>query len=176
MQTRTLVICADQQLRWDFDAEPALCDDVDHDHQRRELHVHRDPVRLPDGTEITAVSYDPRHAYDREREPDFGLYLDPRWQPPWDHDLLAWPDFGVPDDRSRVWSALQSLIQRARDGQLVEVGCLGGHGRTGTALAIAAVLTGLDPADAVDWVRSNYCPEAVETPTQESFVAGTVSE
>ncbi|QDP98569.1 hypothetical protein FOE78_04195 [Microlunatus elymi] len=156
---------------WDLDAETASCDDPDHDHQQHELHVHHDPVRLPDGTVITAVSYDPGHPYDRELPPDFGLYLDQRWQPPWHHDHLAWPDFDVPDDNEQVRSALESLIKRARAGLRVELGCVGGHGRTGTALAVAAVLTGLDPAGAVGWVRTTYCPAAVETPAQEDFVA-----
>ena len=33
-----------------------------------------------------------------------------------------------------------------------------------------AVLAGVEPADAVDWVRRNYRPGAVETPEQESWV------
>jgi len=71
-----------------------------------------------------------------------------------------------------VLAALGSLRDRARAGERVEVGCLGGHGRTGTALAWLAILAGLDPATAVAWVRANYCPYAVETADQEAFVAG----
>ena len=71
-----------------------------------------------------------------------------------------------------VLAALGSLRDRARSGQRVEVGCLGGHGRTGTALAVLAVLGGHPPDEAVAWVRANYCPEAVETAEQEAFVAG----
>ena len=52
----------------------------------------------------------------------------------------------------------------------VELGCLGGHGRTGTALACLAVLSGVPAPDATAWVRSAYCNEAVETPEQEAFV------
>jgi len=52
----------------------------------------------------------------------------------------------------------------------VEVGCIGGHGRIGTALAILAILTGHPAADAVAWVRANYCPKAVETIDQEAFI------
>ena len=175
MRTRTLVVCRERQLIWDLAAEPALCDNDDHDHQQRELHVHRDPVRLPDGTVINAVSYDPGQPCDRDEEPDFGLYLDPRWEAPWDHDHLGWPDFGVPEDQAQVKAALESLIQRSRDGQTVELGCVGGHGRTGTALATAAVLTGLDPSEAVGWIRATYCAEAVETSAQESFVVSAGS-
>jgi hypothetical protein len=48
---------------------------------------------------------------------------------------------------------------------------LGGHGRTGTALACLAALSGEPSQEAVVWVRTNYCPKAVETPEQAVFVA-----
>jgi protein-tyrosine phosphatase len=66
--------------------------------------------------------------------------------------------------------SLTDVLARARSRQRVEVGCLGGHGRTGTALACLAVLSGHSPGDAVNWVRANYCSDAVETPEQEAFV------
>ena len=47
---------------------------------------------------------------------------------------------------------------------------LGGHGRTGTALACLAILTGHPATDAVAWVRARYCPQAVETASQEAFI------
>jgi protein-tyrosine phosphatase len=53
----------------------------------------------------------------------------------------------------------------------VEVACSGGTGRTGTALACLAVLDGVPAADAVTFVRANYRPRAVETPSQRRFVA-----
>jgi protein-tyrosine phosphatase len=125
---------------------------------------------LPDGIQLTAVSFDPVAPYSRARDPDYGLYLDPRWQPPWDHGHIAWPDFGVPESTEAVLEALNTILERARSGQDVEVGCLGGHGRTGTALACLAVLTGHPAIDAVAWVRSSYCTKAVETPEQEAFI------
>ena len=91
---------------------------------------------------VRAASFDPATAYLRERRPDYGLYLDPQWQPPWDHDHLIWPDFGVPHDARPVLKALKFLRGRAHSGQHVEIGCVGGHGRTGTALACLAVLGG----------------------------------
>jgi hypothetical protein len=134
-------------------------------------HLHRSAVRLPDGTNLTAVSYDAADPYGRDELPAFGLYLDPCWAPPWPHRHLEWPDFGVPADVEPVANDLQDLLDRARQGQRVEIGCLGGHGRTGTALAWLAVLTGEPPDTAVSWVRANYCAWAVETSEQERFVA-----
>lgn len=90
------------------------------------------------------------------------------WRPPWPHAHVDWPDFGLPDDPDDLREALVDLLDRARRGQTVEVGCLGGHGRTGTALACLAVLTGLTE-DPVAWVRSRYCHLAIESDGQVDF-------
>jgi hypothetical protein len=38
---------------------------------------------LPDGTQLTAASFDPAAPYTRVRDPDYGLYLDTRATRPW---------------------------------------------------------------------------------------------
>lgn len=170
--TEIQVVIAGEECRshWDAAAVPS-CTDPTHTHQSFERHRHRSLVVLPDGTKVTAASFGGPDPYARQRPPDFGLYLDQGWQPPWPCEHLDWPDFGVPEDPSAVVAALRSLLERARSGGRVEVGCLGGHGRTGTALACLAVLCGRPAPQAVDWVRANYCPAAVETEEQEAFVA-----
>lgn len=167
---RVIMVCAERGLRWDPSLGSEGCAEPGHDHQRWEVHVHRDLVKLPDGTPITAVSFDPIDPYEREQNPDYGLYLDARWQPDWEHDHLDWPDFGVPSDSVAVVAALQQALDRARRGECVELGCLGGHGRTGTALALLATLSGHPADDAVAWVRTHYCAQAVETAEQEGYV------
>jgi hypothetical protein len=102
---------------------------------------------------LTAVSFGSVDPYARDVPPDFGLYLDKRWRPPWPHGHLDWPDFGIPDDPVLVVEPLGSLLDRARAGQRVEIGCYGGHGRTGTALACLAILCGQAPGTAASWVR-----------------------
>jgi hypothetical protein len=134
------------------------------------VHVHRTRVELADGTSVTAVSFMGDDSYTRDPAPAYGLYLDARWDPPWPHEHAAWPDFGVPGDAGALRVALVRLFDRARAGERVEIGCLGGHGRTGTALACLAVLTGVPADQAVDWVRATYCPKAVETDAQRTFV------
>jgi Protein-tyrosine phosphatase len=166
-----VVACTECGLSWGANSEPAKCRNDDHEHRVFETHRHLSPVVLPDGTQLTAASFDPVAPYSRSREPDYGLYLDSRWQPPWDHINIDWPDFGVPTNTETVLEALKTVLERARSGQDIEVGCLGGHGRTGTALACLAVLTGHPALDAIAWVRSNYCTKAVETPEQEAFIA-----
>ena len=125
-------------------------------------------VRFPDGTRVRASSISDRCIDDPERM--YGLYLDPRWEPSWPATLIDWEDFGLPEKPELAAQQIADAFGRARQGELVEVGCLGGSGRTGTVLACMAVLAGVPDAEAVAWVRAEYRPEAVETVEQEAWV------
>jgi protein-tyrosine phosphatase len=125
-------------------------------------------VVFPDGTVVRASSIRDRVVNDPTRS--FGLYLDMRWQPTWPAEVIDWPDFGLPADGDRAAQQITAAFARARRGDVVEVGCLGGLGRTGTVLACMAVLAGVSAASAVDWVRREYNPAAVETHAQEQWV------
>jgi len=125
-------------------------------------------VTFPDGTRVRAVSLAERREDDPERA--FGLYLGERWAPTWPADVVAWPDFGLPDEPEVAARQIADAFRRARGGELVEVGCLGGSGRTGTVLACMAILAGVAPGEAVAWVRRAYRPQAVETAEQEAWV------
>lgn len=173
-ENRVMIACRESAVFWADGGDP-LCVDVDHQHARHEVHRHLDAVVLAEGVHVVAASYEMMDPYARSVVPDFGLYLDAGWQPPWRHDHLDWPDFGVPDDHETLRRALVDVLARARAGQRVEIGCLGGHGRTGTALACLAILAGEDPASAAARIRADYCPQAIETDDQlrlvNSFVA-----
>ena len=132
-------------------------------------HVHRDAVTFADGTTVIGARFLVDDPYTCDEPPTFGLYLDEHWAPPWDHAHLPWIDYGVPD-AAALRTALEDVLDRARRGERVEVGCLGGHGRTGTALACLAVLDGVPADRAVRYARENYSPRAVETPWQKRFV------
>jgi hypothetical protein len=125
-------------------------------------------ITLPDGTPIRASSIAARRAVDPER--DFGLYLDPGWEPDWPSELIDWPDFGLPTDSEIARRQIIGAYERARGGASVEVGCLGGLGRTGTVLACFVVLCGLEASNAIRWVRTSYDPAAIETVQQERWV------
>lgn len=103
--------------------------------------------------------------------PAYGVYL--LGKPPpavdWDSHWLRWPDFRLPADRDEARSLFVDALERAGT-ERVEFACGGGRGRTGTALACLAVLDGIPAADAVEYVRRNYDPHAVETPWQKHFV------
>ncbi len=125
-------------------------------------------VEMPDGTIVRASALSARMANDPDR--DFGLYLDPAWMPDWPATTIDWPDFGTPTSSEQAMQAIIETFNLARAGSRVEVGCLGGRGRTGTVLACFAVLCGLEPEQAVDFVRSGYDPSAIETVEQERWV------
>ena len=105
-------------------------------------------------------------------DPEFGLYLSRSELPgvPWEYRWVDWPDFRLPADPAAARAAFAAAWQRSA-AERVEVGCVGGTGRTGTALACIAVLDGVPPQDAVAYVRRQYDPHAVETDEQRRYVA-----
>ncbi|MGW2251627.1 protein-tyrosine phosphatase family protein [Kitasatospora sp. NPDC001660] len=109
--------------------------------------------------------------------PDFALHLlGHRPAPvPWEARWVRWPDFRLPADRADAAAAFREAWERCA-GERVEVACLGGRGRTGTALARIAVLDGVPPAEAVAYVRAHYSPHAVETPWQKRYVRRSAGE
>ena len=126
-------------------------------------------IRLPNGFEVRASAIDGRTEVDDWR--DFGLYLDHAWTPTWCADTIEWPDFGIPSAPETAIGQIIDAFNRITGGEKVEVGCLGGLGRTGTVLACFAVLSGLEAEDAIKWVRSEYDQRAIETPEQERWVS-----
>ena len=81
----------------------------------------------------------------------------------WPCTWLRWPDFRLPADDARARKVLAEAWERAAH-ERVEIACAGGKGRTGTALALLAVLDGVPRQEAVAWVRDHYDSRAVETP------------
>lgn len=128
-------------------------------------------VTLPSGRRVRGRGLrdgDPRAG---SPDPEFGLYLLGKPPPatPWESRWLRWPDFRLPSDGRDATAAFRQAWERAAT-ERVEIACLGGRGRTGTALACLAVLDGVPAADAVAWVRTHHHPRAVETPWQRWYV------
>jgi hypothetical protein len=105
-------------------------------------------------------------------DPQFGLYVvrAPMHGVPWEFRWVPWPDFGLPADPAAARDAVAEAWERSAT-ERVEVACMGGMGRTGTALACIAVLDGVPAGAAVGYVRRHYQRRAVETPGQRRFVA-----
>lgn len=130
--------------------------------------VWRDTVVLPGGTEVRGRGV--QNPLPAGPEPDFGLYLGVDYTPPWTHERLDWPDFGLPADPLAAIRAIERLHARARAGERVEAACRAGKGRTGTVVACLAILDGIRPTHAVSWTRGHYHHRAVQTPWQRRWV------
>ncbi|MEV1064033.1 protein-tyrosine phosphatase family protein [Streptomyces sp. NPDC050263] len=103
--------------------------------------------------------------------PAYGVYLlgaRPE-RAPWESRWIHWPDFRLPADHRNARATLLEAWRRAADAR-VEIACNGGRGRTGTALACLAILDGVPPQEAVEFVRRGYDRRAVETPWQRRYV------
>lgn len=107
---------------------------------------------------------------DRKTPPDFGLYADWGWQPYWRNEHIDWPDFKSPRHPQIGAEAIIEAYERILDGKRVEVGCIGGHGRTGTIIACLALLDGIEVDKVIDFVRNTYCQQAIESKEQEWYI------
>ncbi|MDI3389501.1 protein-tyrosine phosphatase family protein [Streptomyces sp. B-S-A8] len=126
-------------------------------------------LRLPSGRLVRGRGL--RKPLPEGQQPTFAVLLLGKRPPAtdWESRWLRWPDFRLPSDRAEAAAVLRDAWVRAAS-ERVEVACAGGRGRTGTALACLAVLDGVPPEDAVDFVRRHYDRHAVETPWQRRYV------
>ncbi len=128
-------------------------------------------VRLPDGRLVRGTGV--RRQRGQAEPPDFAVYLlgsDPGIVG-WPNRWVRWRDFGLPESTDDALAALREAHGRAAV-ERVEIACAGGIGRTGTAIAALAMMSGVAAPDAVRWVRANYHPRAVETRGQRAWIAG----
>ena len=116
-------------------------------------------------------------------DPTVAIYLDATWlrgkvlsnggmkKPEGEPHIiyLNWPDYGVVEVQ-RLMCIARWALEQLEAGHTLEVGCVGGHGRTGTFVAGMMVVTGFHPDDAIKEVRTNYCPNAVESKPQEKLL------
>lgn len=96
--------------------------------------------------------------------------------------FIEWPDMGIPSVGVRFWRKLFAITP---DGARVVFACMGGHGRTGTAMAcyVAAGMEAelgsagvADAADLIRLVRAQHCGCAVESDQQEDYIARVVAQ
>jgi hypothetical protein len=83
--------------------------------------------------------------------------------------LLEWANNCAPSINHEFWTVLRDFIVDNQKPILVL--CLGGHGRTGTAIVSLMLATGLwKTEDAINALRKEYCEEAVETKVQVNYL------
>lgn len=128
-------------------------------------------VELPDGRRVRGAGLRRIRRGPDVPTPEFAVYLlgrDPRVNA-WPYAWVRWRDFQRPVSTDVALRTLQEVHERAAT-ERVEISCTGGTGRTGAALAVLALLSGVEPGEAVAWVRANYRPRAVETRGQKRWI------
>jgi len=120
--------------------------------------------------------------------PDLGIYFSQSWNeinptatainvPKFSQEHSLYPNIQVDwtDGADFETYTLTKLISVTthylNKGKKVEIGCFGGHGRTGTFLAcLIGKVEGLKGEDAIDRVHKIYCREAIETLKQRNMI------
>lgn len=90
--------------------------------------------------------------------------------------LLDWPDMGIPYGLGlEFWKALVEYIESKNSKVLIF--CIGGHGRTGTAVAsLLITMLNYSAKESIDWVKQNYCNKAIETKKQVEYIYSLTGE
>jgi hypothetical protein len=85
---------------------------------------------------------------------------------------LDWGDRCAPGVPIQWWYKLLTVIKEKYVGHIA-VACMGGHGRTGTALCalLLAHDKNKDPEEAVTMIREHHCDRAVESASQFAYLA-----
>lgn len=140
-------------------------------HQHLKFEAYGKSIEIAGGTCYSGghgESYDIEVALDRGAAVDIRAF-------PWNHKMGLFIEFPITDGRAPadveefhkmvVW-----LTSRLRKGKTLHIGCIGGHGRTGTLLAALYAHMTKD-SKAITYVRENYCPKSVESAEQVDFLA-----
>jgi len=93
---------------------------------------------------------------------------------PWDDQKVIEIHYGISDMRApkdvpRFKKLIDYVCAALDAGKKVHIGCIGGHGRTGTVLS-AIIAQAKGEKDAIQWVRKHYCKKAVESSEQIQFL------
>lgn len=131
-----------------------------------------DTFELP-GAQHENIKISAKRTHTATTTPDFGLYAYGGWNPDCVATWIPWQDYGLPTcSYETAAQAIVDVWDKACDGKVVEVGCMGGHGRTGTILACLAILSDneMSASAAIHHVRKVHCDEAIETNQQEWFI------
>ena len=93
---------------------------------------------------------------------------------------IDWPDRKAPVDPHTARRVADFVLDLMEKGGKVGVGCIGGHGRTGTFAALLIIRHyqrkgwSIWAEDAIEWIRKSYCKSAIESLEQENFLLLTV--
>lgn len=79
---------------------------------------------------------------------------------------LDWPDMSAPTRvRLKFWERLLAVLP-----EHTCISCIGGHGRTGSAMGALLVAGGMEGEEAIRQVREKHCKHAIETAGQADYI------
>ena len=82
------------------------------------------------------------------------------------HIIIDWEDKEGCPPKILKW-LLRNLKSRIKDNKRIEISCVGGHGRTGSLIALLiGEIEQLTPKKAIQAVKDRYCIKAVESQAQ----------
>jgi hypothetical protein len=147
----------------------------------------RDKIKVGTGT-LLLSEYRYNNDISKEPVPDLGIYLAESWDrlfniitvrgKPQHFEMLQeasllypyliveWSD-GQSLPEKQLSILVNGIISNLHEGKKVEIGCMGGHGRTGTlAACVIGKEMGWNARETIKYLRDTYCDEAVETRVQ----------
>jgi len=142
---------------------------------------------------LASASFDKGTPAGTPTQPDYGVYLATTWSAgitctpdfptaaldmPTQYPAVFydWTDMAAPRN-PQIVGLVTWMVNSIKDGVLLDIGCMGAHGRTGTLLAMLLVeIEGLKAQEAIDQVRERHCKNAIETLAQEDYIFGWAGE
>jgi len=97
--------------------------------------------------------------------PDFPVTVTLESTAPYPVLLVELQDYAAPPIET-LREVIRVIVTLVRADHKVEIGCVGGHGRTGTILAGLTMLDGSPADQAIAHVKKIYCERAVESEAQ----------
>jgi protein-tyrosine phosphatase len=91
--------------------------------------------------------------------------------------VVDWPDGSTPPVEPGFWKAFHEMCVEKETDPLIY--CIGGHGRTGTALASIMLMCAENtphPEAVISIIKHTYCDEAIETFKQIKYLYGLVGK
>jgi len=131
-------------------------------------------LELGGGVLLGASCNHPREGFDIYVGLDWGMARMSHqypWEPPSKVVEVYFPvtDGKAPKDTAQFKRLVLWLVEQLALGKRIHVGCIGGHGRTGTLIAALVCVVHGNPK-AGEWVREHYCKSAIETKEQVEFL------
>ena len=139
-------------------------------------HTTHKPIKLGNGEILGGACGSPRDGYDIYIGFDYGMKMQ--------HQAFPWEQLGdaiiefqyritdmcAPKSPKEFRKMIEWCADQLDNGKKIHVGCIGGHGRTGTFLAALVSLYEDLTDDPIKYVREHHCKKAVESKSQIKFL------